>query len=392
MTAADAPHRTRGSRGPLVLVALLVLAGVATAAWGIYGRARTLTALARETRDAATPAVVVIPLSRGSAAEEITLPGNVQAFTDAAIFARTTGYLSRRDADIGSRVKAGQVLAEIDSPEVDQQLLQARADVATAKANESLARTTAERYQELIKSDSVSRQDLDNANGSYDAKKAEVLSAEANVKRLEALEKFKSVRAPFAGVITARNTDIGALIASGGSAAGELFHIAAIDRLRVSINVPETYARAARPGMEASVELQERPGRRFPGRIARTAGSIDPASRTLLVEVDLDNRSGELMPGSYAEVHFKLPTDATTFRLPVSTLIFRGDGLRVAIVKNGAVKLIPIALGRDFGSTVEVVSGLTGAELVVINPPDSLTDGQVVTVTTQPEPPKRPQP
>jgi RND family efflux transporter MFP subunit len=391
MTADKAPRRSRGSRGPLIVVALVLMAGALTAAWGIYSRARALTALARETHETSAPAVTVMPLSRGSAPEEISLPGNVQAFTDAAIFARTTGYLRRRYADIGSRVKAGQVLAEIDSPEIDQQLLQARADLATARANESLARTTAERYQELIKTDSVSRQDLDNANGSYDAKKAEVLSANANVQRLQALEAFKTVRAPFAGVITARNTDIGALIGSGSGGAGELFHVAAIDRLRVSVNVPETYARAAPLGMAASVEIQERPGRHFTGRIARTAGSIDPVSRTLLVEIDLDHRSGELMPGWYAEVHFKLPTDARTFRLPVNTLLFRGDGLLVAIVKNGTVSLVPITVGRDFGSTVEVVSGLTGAELVVVNPPDSLTDGQLVTVAPS-EPTKRQQP
>jgi RND family efflux transporter MFP subunit len=385
MTPADTPPPARRSRGPLILVVIVLAAAALAAAWGIYSRGTALTVLARE----AAPAVAVISPTRGSAPEEITLPGNVQAFTDAAIFARTSGYLSRRHADIGSRVKAGQVLAEIDTPEIDQQLLQARAQLATAKANETLARTTAERYQELIKSDSVSRQDLDTANGGYEAKKADVLSAEANVKRLEALERFKTIYAPFAGVITARNTDIGALIGSG--AAGELFHIAAIDRLRVSVNVPESYARAARPGMAASVELQEGPGRQFPGRIARTAGSIDPTSRTLLVEIDLDNKSGELMPGSYAQVHFKVPTDAATFRLPVSTLIFRTDGLRVAIVKNGAVSLIPITLGRDFGSTVEVVSGLTGSESVIVNPPDSLTDGQAVNVTPA-EPPKRPQP
>jgi RND family efflux transporter MFP subunit len=390
MTPVATPPRTGGSRGPLILVVLVLAAAAVTAAWGIYSRGNALTAIARETREASVPAVAVISPARGSAAEEITLPGNVQAYTDAAIFARTSGYLSRRHADIGSRVKAGQVLAEIDTPEIDQQLLQARAQLATARANETLARTTAERYQELIKSDSVSRQDLDNANGGYEAKKADVLSADANVKRLEALERFKTIYAPFAGVITARNTDIGALIGSG-STARELFHIAAIDRLRVSVNVPETYARAARPGMPASVELQERPGRQFPGRIARTAGSIDPASRTLLVEIDIDNKSGELMPGSYAEVHFKLPTDAATFRLPVNTLIFRSDGLRVAIVKNGTVTLVPITLGRDFGNTVEVVSGLTGAERVVVNPPDSLTDGQAVTVMPS-EPARRPQP
>jgi RND family efflux transporter MFP subunit len=390
MMPGDPTVPPRGSRGPILVVAVVLVAGAVTAAWGISSRARTLTALTRETRETSATAVAVIPLSRGSAAEDLSLPGNVQAYTDAAIFARTSGYLSRRYADIGSRVVAGQVLAEIDSPEIDQQLLQARADLATAKANESLAKTTAERYQELIKTDSVSRQDLDNANGSYDAKKAEVLSADANVKRLEALEKFKTIRAPFAGVITARNTDIGALIGSGSTAV-ELFHVAAIDRLRVSVNVPEMYARGARLGTDASVELQERPGRRFPGRIARTAGSIDPSSRTLLVEIDLDNRSGELMPGAYAEVHFKLPTDAATFRLPVNTLIFRGEGLRVATVKDGLVRLVPITLGRDFGSTVEVVSGLTGAETIIVNPPDSLTDGQAVTVTPA-EPAKRPQP
>ena len=383
MTPADTPPPGRGSRGALILVAVVLAAAALTAAWGIYSRANALTALARETRETSALSVTVIALTRGGAAEEISLPGNVLPYTDAAIFARTTGYLSRRYADIGSRVTAGQVLAEIDTPEIDQQLLQARADLATAKANETLARTTAERYQDLIKSDSVSRQDLDNANGGYEARKAAVLSADANVKRLQALEKFKTIHAPFAGVITARNTDIGALIGSG-SGARELFHVAAIDRLRVSVNVPETYARAARPGMAASVELQEHPGRQFPGRIARTAGSIDPASRTLLVEIDLDNKSGELMPGSYAEVHFKLPTDAATFRLPVNTLIFRTDGLRVAIVKNGTVTLIPITLGRDFGNTVEVVSGLTGAELVVVNPPDSLTNGQAVIVRPQP--------
>jgi RND family efflux transporter MFP subunit len=389
MMPAETPPKRRGSRGPLLLAAAMLAAGAVTAGWGIVSRAHALTALTRETHEASVPAVAVIRPTRGSGPEEISLPGNVQAFTDAAIFARTAGYLSKRFADIGSRVKAGQVLAEIDTPELDQQLLQARADLATAKANEGLARTTADRYQDLIKSDSVSRQDLDNANGSYDAKKAAVLSADANVKRLEALETFKTIHAPFAGVITARNTDIGALIGSGSPK--ELFHIAAIDRLRVSVNVPETYAQAARPGMDATVELQERPGRHFAGRIARTSGSIDPSSRTLLIEIDLDNRSGELMPGSYADVHFKVPTSDTTFRLPVNTLIFRTDGLRVATVKNDTISLIPITIGRDFGSSVEVIAGLTGAEVIVINPPDSLTDGQVVTVAPA-EPPKRPQP
>ena len=349
-----------------------------------------MTDLARETHELAISSVVVTTPSRGTASEEVALPGNIQPYTDAAIFARTTGYLKARYADIGSKVKAGQVLAEIDTPEIDQQLLQARADLATAKANEGLAKTTAERYQDLIKTDSVSRQDLDNANGSYEAKKAAVMSEDANVKRLEELQRFKTIHAPFAGVITARNTDIGALIGSG-SAAKELFHIAQVDRLRIFVDVPQIYSRAARPNVQATIEVQDLPGRKFTGVLARTAQSIDAGSRTLLVEIDMDNPGGEILPGSFAQVHLKLPTDATTFRLPVNTLIFRSEGLRVATVKNGIVSLIPITIGRDFGSTVEVIAGLTGPEQIVVNPPDSLADGQSVTIAP-PDPPKRPQP
>src|SRR5262249_32903705 len=307
----------------------------------------------------------------------VSLPGNIQPSTDGAIFARTTGYLKRRYADMGTHVKTGRVLAEIDTPEVDQQLLQARADLATAKANEKLAKTTADRYEDLIKTDSVSRQDLDNAAGNYDAKKAAVASADANVRRLEELEKFKTIYAPFEGVITARNTDIGALIGSGGEAK-ELFHIASMNRLRIFVSVPQLYSGAAHPGMEADIEIQNLPGRTFKGKLSRTAQAIDPGSRTLLAEIDLDNPQGVILPGSFAQVHLKLPTNATTFRLPVNTLIFRSEGLRVAIVKSGAVSMIPIVLGRDFGSTVEVLSGLTGTESVVVNPPDSLADGQRV--------------
>jgi RND family efflux transporter MFP subunit len=378
------------ARGPIITVVVLLVAGALTAAWGIAARGRAMTELVRETRELAVSSVVVTTPSRGSASEEVSLPGNVQPYTDAAIFARTSGYLKTRHADIGSRVKAGQVLAEIDTPEIDQQLLQARADLATAQANAGLARTTAARYEELIKSDSVSRQDVENAAGNYEARKAEVMSADANVKRLEELHRFKTIYAPFTGVITARNTDIGALIQSG-SGAKELFHIAAVDRLRVFVDVPQIYSRAARRDVQATIEVQDLPGRTFKGTLARTAQSIDAGSRTLLVEIDLDNPGGEILPGSFAQVHLKLPTDATTFRLPVNTLIFRSEGLRVASVKNGTVRLIPITIGRDFGSTVEVVAGLAGDESIVVNPSDSLADGQVVTVMA-PEPPKRPQP
>jgi len=382
MTAVSTDTTPRRSRGPVLIVLVLVVAGIATAAWGIAARERAMTDLSRETRDMAVTTVAVTSPARGPASQEISLPGNIQPFTDAAIFARTTGYLKKRDADIGSHVKSGQVLAEIDTPEIDQQLLQAKADLATAQANANLAKTTADRYQDLIKSDSVSRQDLDNAVGAYEAKKAEVLSADANVKRLEQLQGFKTIYAPFDGVITARNIDIGALIASGAGAK-ELFHIASTKRLRVFVDVPQVYARAAKPGVKADVEIQEVPGKRFPGTLARTAQSIDPGSRTLLTEIDLDNPEGEILPGSFAQVHFKLPADATTFRLPVNTLIFRSEGLRVAVVKDGVVSMVPITLGRDFGNTVEVSSGLSGAESIVVNPPDSLENGQRVTVAAR---------
>jgi RND family efflux transporter MFP subunit len=382
-------ERRAVSKGPIVTVVAILVAAALLAAWGISERGQAMTELTRETREQAVSTVVVTTPSRGAASEEIALPGNVQAYTDAAIFARTTGYLKTRYADIGSHVKAGEVLAEIETPEIDQQLLQARADLASAQANAGLAKTTAARYEDLIKSDSVSRQDLDNAVGNYEAKRAAVLSAEANVRRLEELQRFKTIHAPFAGVITARSTDVGALIGSGSSAR-ELFHIASMDRLRVFVDVPQTYARAARVGVVATIGIQDLPGRTFAGKVARTAQSIDPGSRTLLVEIELANPGAEILPGSFAQVHLKLPTDAATFRLPVNTLIFRSEGLRVAVVKNGTVTLVPITIGRDFGSTVEVVSGLTGDEAIVVSPSDSLSTGQTVTVA--PAEPGRSQP
>ncbi|HEY2432593.1 MAG TPA: efflux RND transporter periplasmic adaptor subunit [Vicinamibacterales bacterium] len=379
----------RSSRGALIAVVVIVAAAAMSAAWGISSREKALTDLTKETHDAAVVTVAVTHPAKGSAAEEVTLPGNIQAFTDAAIFARTSGYLKARHADIGSRVKAGQMLAEIDTPEVDQQLLQARADLASAQANAKLAKTTSDRYEDLMKSDSVSRQDLDNAQGNYEAKQAAVLSADANVKRLEAMQKFRVVYAPFDGVITARNIDIGALIPAG-SGAKEMFHIAAVGRLRIFINVPQTYTSAIKIGTEAEIEIQNMPGRTFTGKTARTAQSIDPNSRTLLTEIDLDNPRGEILPGSFAQVHLKLPTDATTFRVPVNTMIFRSEGMRLAVVKNGVVSLVPVQIGRDFGTTIEIVSGLKGSESIVVNPPDSLADGQSVAVAA-PEP-KKPQP
>src|SRR5947207_1070959 len=377
------------SRGPIIGAALMILLAVAAAFWGITTRARALAVVTRETRELAVPTVAVVAPEKGSPHEEIALPGNMQAFADAAIYARTNGYLKRWLVDIGAHVRPGQLLAEIDTPEIDHQLQQAQADLGTAQANAKLAQTTAERYRDLMRSDSVSQQDLDNANGNLEAKAAAVESARANVRRLEQLQSFKRIDAPFDGVITARNTEIGALIDSGSNAR-ELFHVAAVQKLRVFVNVPEVYARAARIGLAADLTLKEFPGRRFEGTLVRTAQSIDVSSRTLLTEIDVDNPKGELLPGSYAEVHFKLPTPTSTLKLPVSALIFRADGLVVATVRNGTqVAIVPVTTGRDFGSSVEIVGGLTGAERVVVNPPDSLTDGQTVRVVTTEESPRQ---
>jgi RND family efflux transporter MFP subunit len=367
-------------KGPVIGASVMLLLAVGIAFWGIAGRARDLVAVTRETRERAVPAVAVIAPERGVPQEEVTLPGTMQAYSDAPIYARTNGYLKRWFANIGAHVHAGQLLAEIDTPEIDQQLQQARADETTAEANAHLASTTADRYRDLIRTDSVSRQDLDVANGTLEARQAAVQSAHANVMRLEQLHAFTRIEAPFAGVITARNIDVGALIDSG-SGARELFHIADTARLRVFVNVPQVYSRAAQTGLSAELTLKEFPGRRFTGLLARTSRAIDVASRTLLTEIDVDNAKGELLPGSYCEVHLKLPGPTTTLKLPVNAVIFSTDGLKVAVIEHGnRVALKTVALGRDFGNTVEVVSGLEPNDEVVVNPPDSIAEGQTVRV------------
>ena len=364
----------------IVIVALLIVAGLVIG--GILPRRHAKAALDVETRDLAVPVVSVIHAKRGAPQQEIVLPASVQAFIDSPIYARTNGYLKKWYVDIGARVKTGQLLADIDTPEVDQQLQQARADLNTAQANLRLAKITTDRYQELRNTESVSQQDVDNANGDFEAKKAIVQSSQHNVNRLEELEGFKRILAPFDGVITARNTDIGALIDSGsGGPAKELFHIAATSKLRVFVNVPQVYSQEAKPGLSADLTLSEFSGRRFKGTLVRTAKSIDPASRTLLVEVDVENASGELLPGAYAELHLRLPIETPSFILPVGTLIFRSQGLQIAEVQdNTRVILQPITLGRDFGTEVEVIAGLTGEENIIINPPDSLVSGETVRI------------
>jgi len=352
---------------------------------GIIPRKRAEADLAKETEEMAIPSVAIVHPQRSAPINEVVLPANVQAYIDSPIYARTNGYLKTWLVDIGAHVKQGQLLAEIETPEVDQQLRQARADLQTAEANLNLAKITADRYTGLLKTDSVSKQDADNAQGNYAAQKATVQSAEANVKRLEQLQSFEKIYAPFDGVITARNTDIGALIDSGssGGVRTELFHIAQPDKLRVYVNVPEIYAPASKVGLQADLVLSEFPGRRFPGTLVRTANAIDPSTRTLLVEIRVNNPTGNLLSGAYAEVHLKLPNAVSSFILPVNTLIFRSEGLQVASVTDGQhVDLKPITIGHDYGTQVEVVSGLTGDESIIINPPDSIVSGQQVRIVS----------
>jgi RND family efflux transporter MFP subunit len=368
----------------VVWLALLLLVAGAVAYRGIYTRVRAAAEVKVETRELAVPSVSVARPKQSAPQQEIILPGNVQAFIEAPIYARTTGYLKRWYVDIGGRVKNGQLLAEIDTPELDQQLQQARAELATAKANYELAQTTAARYEFLLKSDSVSKQDVDNTVGDMHAKKAMVDSASDNVKRLEQLQSFEKVYAPFDGVLTARETDIGQLIVanSSASAAKELFRVASINPLRVYVNVPQVDSPSAVPGVQAYLTMPQYPGRRFPGKIVRNAKAIEQASRTLLTEVDVANPTGEILPGAYAEVHLKLPAAKSTVIIPVTSLIFRSEGLRVAVVRHGRAVMLPITLGRDFGTEVEVVSGLGASEAVITNPPDSLVDGEEVRVAT----------
>jgi len=365
----------------IAVLAFVIVAAVVIS--GILPRINARAALEKETAEMAIPTVSVVTPKRGAPTQEVVLPANVQAYIDSPIYARTNGYLKRWYTDIGSRVKAGQLIAEIETPEVDQQLRQSKADLATAEANLNLSQITATRYEDLLKTDSVSKQDTDNAVGDLAAKQATVQSSQANVKRLEELQSFEKIYAPFDGVITARNTDIGALIDSGssGGTRTELFHIAQPDKLRVYVSVPQVYSQAMKPGLSADLVLSEFPGRVFPGTLVRTAQAIDQSTRTLLVEIRVNNPTGTLFSGAYAEVHLKLANAASAFILPVNTLLFRSEGLRVAAVTDGRhAELKQITLGHDFGSEVEVVAGLTGDESIIANPPDSLVSGEEVRI------------
>jgi RND family efflux transporter MFP subunit len=384
-TPGGAPRKNSPGRRVVMLLIGVVVVGFLVIS-GIVPRLRSRKALAAETNELAAPTVLVINPKQGAPSQEILLPGNIQAFVDAPIYARTNGYLKRWYFDIGSHVKQGQLLAEIESPEVDQQLSQALADLGTVMANLHLSQITANRYADLIQQDAVSQQDTDNAASDLVSRNTAVKSAQANVDRLKQLVSFEKVYAPFDGVVTVRNTDIGQLIDSGaaGGQARSLFQIAAINKLRVFVSVPQIYSQAATPGLTADLTFAEFPGRRFQGKLVRTSRSIDPLARTLNIEVDVDNSKGELLPGAYTEVHLKLKEGVTTMTIPVSALLFRREGLRVAVVKNdNTAELVPVTLGRDFGDFAEITTGLTGQERVISNPPDSIIDGERLNVQAE---------
>ena len=374
--------KAKSSRKHWLAAAIVLVVAAALLVSGIVSRVRHRAALRTEADQmAVTPVSVVLP-KRGAPSEEIVLPANVQPFISSPIYAQATGYLRKWFFDIGAHVKKGELLAVIESPEVDQQLEQSRSNLLTAQANLDLAAITKARYEGLLKKHAVSQQDVDNAVGTYNANNAIVLADKANVQQLEAAQAFEKVYAPFDGVITARNTDIGDLINSGntGNVKTDLFHIAQPGKLRVYVNVPEQYSQDAKPGLTADLTLAEFPGRKFQGLLVRTAEEINLTTRTLPVEIDVDNPMGTLLSGSYAEVHLKVPLQNATYIIPANTLIFRSEGLQVAVIKDGKVVLTTVTAGRDFGQTIEIVGGLNADDQVVVNPPNSIVSGQEVKI------------
>src|SRR5580698_1085072 len=377
------PTNPRKSLPRWLVPALAVLAAVLVLAFGIRSRVRAETTLRIVTDQMAMPSVSIVMPKQTAPATEIILPGNMQPFISSPIYARTDGYLQKWYFDIGAHVKAGQLLAVIQTPEVDEQLAQARSTLNTAQANLALAQITRDRYQSLLTKHAVAQQDVDNAVGSFTANKAIVDADMANVRHYEVLVSFEKVYAPFDGVITARNTDIGDLINSGSNTAPrtDLFDIAQTRSLRVYVNVPEEYSQGVKPGQTtAEVALAEFPGKRFPGKLVRTSESINATTRTLLVEVDLDNPGGNLFSGSYAEVHLNVQAQNSTYLLPVSALIFRSEKLQVGVVRDGKIEVTDVIPGHDFGDQIEIVAGLKADDQVVLNPPDSLVSGQEVTI------------
>lgn len=356
----------------LVVALALALAGIAV---------RTLhdRSLKQKIDTDAVPTVSVIVPVPGDSKQELVLPSNVQPYYDAPIYARVSGYLKKWYVDIGAKVKAGEVLADIETPELDQQLQQARADLATAVAKEKLAETTSQRWQKMLAATSVSKQEAEEKSSDFEARKAEVAAQRANVDRLQAMAGFKRVVAPFDGTVTARKTDLGALINAGSGSGPELFRVADTHKLRIYVDVPQAYADRIAIGMQAKLQLPERPGRSYSATVASTANAINESSRTLLVQLEADNGDGKLIAGSYADVHFDLPVAAGALQLPVTSLIFRQNGLRVATLgKDDKVTMKSVEIGRDYGTKVEIVAGLDPGDRVIDSPPDWLAQGDKV--------------
>jgi multidrug efflux system membrane fusion protein len=370
-------------RGKILIGAVLLVLITAGAVTFLNRRSES-NALAKETEAVSVPTVAVVQPQSEAGSDELVLPGNLQAFEESPIFARTNGYLLRWYKDIGSKIQKGELLAAIDTPEIDQELSQARASREQVKAALGLAKISADRWANLLKSDSVSQQEADQQASGYQQALANLAAGDANVRRLEQLESFKNVYAPFSGVLTRRNVDPGALINSGAGAAGkELFVISRVDPLRVYASVPQAYATNMKTGMKANVTLQEFPGQKFMGTVARTADAIDPATRTLNTEVDVPNKDGKLLPGSFGQVHFATGTSVSGITIPVNAMLFRAEGPRVAVVdKDSRVHLRPISIGRDFGATLEILGGLDVTDQIIINPSDSLDEGQQVHVAS----------
>lgn len=382
----------KGSLGAGFWIGLILFFVVLAAiiVYGIRTRAAADQTLAVETKKESVPEVSVIHPVGNGASGVLALPGNTQPYVDTPIYSRTNGYLQKWFFDIGAHVKKGQLMATIETPELDQQLQVAEADLKSAQANLDLANITSTRYQNLLKSNSVSKQETDEAMGNAASKQAALEASKAAVRRLEQLQSFEQVYAPFSGVVTQRNTDLGALITGGtsGGNAKELFHLAAIEQLRVFVAVPEAYSSVVRDGGTATLTLDEFPGQSFEGRIARNASAIDPASRTLNVEVDVPNPTGKLLPGAYAIVHFKVPTAAANLTIPSNTLLFRAQGMQVAVVRDGKVQLVPVKISQDHGATVDVASGLSPQDAIMLDPSDSLQTGQQVKVVKEVSPAK----
>jgi multidrug efflux system membrane fusion protein len=380
----DVPPAPPAKALTVVGVALLVLliAGALT----LWDHATHERALAKETERQSVPTVAVVYPQSEKPDEDLVLPGSLLAYVESPIYARTNGYLLQWYKDIGSQVTKGELLAKIDTPEVDQELNQARATRQQIVAQMDIAKITTDRWANLLKTDSVSAQEADQYASGYKQSQANLAAAEANVRRLEQLEGFKDVYAPFTGVLTRRNVDPGALINAGSGTVGtELFRMARVDPLRVYTSVPQAYAPFIKVGAKTAVTLQEFPGQKFFGKVVRTAEAIDPSTRTLLTEVDVPNQNGRLLPGSFGEVHFSVGSGVNKVTVPVNAMLFRAEGARVAVVgPDGKVQLRPINIGRDYGTTLEILGGVSPTDQIVINPSDSLEDGQQVVVAQKP--------